>query len=59
MRQKSLKDVRDMYKETDMRCEGCNSEVDTQPHVLVCGAYRDLRESRDLRKDGDMVNKAR
>ena len=28
---------------------------DTQLHVLVCGAYADLRVGKELEKDSDMV----
>ena len=58
MRQKSLKDVRNSirtrthlwegikgnnFKNGDMSCEGCGQYKGTQPHVMVCKAYKDLK----------------
>ena len=37
-------------------CEGCNGYVDTQSHVKVCIAYKNLREGKNLDKDKDLVD---
>ena len=36
-------------------CDSCQSEVDTQTHVLYCPAYKKLREDKDLNSDQDLV----
>ena len=43
------------FRNSDMQCQGCKSMEDSQLHVLVCGAYGDLRVGKDLEKDSDMV----
>ena len=47
---------KNMYKGKDMQCEGCSMEVDTQSHVLVCEAYKDLREDKVLSSDEGVIN---
>ena len=44
------------FKNSDLQCQGCKSMEDSQLHVLVCGAYGDLRVGKDLEKDSDMVD---
>ena len=46
---------KNMYRDKDMQCGGCCMEVDTQSHVLVCEAYRDLREDKVLCSDEGMI----
>ena len=46
---------RNKYKDGDMRCEGCLQDEDTQPHVMLCTAYEDIRGSKDMSKDEDIV----
>ena len=43
------------YREEDRCCNGCEVAEDTQPHVLICEAYSDLREGKYLKRDADMV----
>ena len=35
-------------------CDSCQSEIDTQSHVLHCPAYAKLRQDRDLNNDSDI-----
>ena len=44
---------KNLYRDKDMRCQGCMVEVDMQSHVLQCKAYDDLRVDMDLMKDED------
>ena len=46
---------KNMYRDQDMKCGGCNMELDTQSHVLSCEAYRDLREDKVLSSDEGMI----
>ena len=31
-------------------------EVDTQAHAMMCTAYADLRDGKDMSNDSDLVN---
>ena len=44
------------FRNSDIQYQGCKSVEDSQLHVLVCGAYGDLRVGKDLEKDSDMVD---
>ena len=44
------------FRNSDIQCQGCKSVEDSQLHVLVSGAYGDLRVGKDLEKDSDMVD---
>ena len=43
-------------KYSDLKCEACGSETDSQSHAMVCPEYADLRVSVDFTKDEDLVN---
>ena len=43
------------FTKNDLKCDGCNQEMDTQSHVLVCQAYGDLREGLSFKQDMDLV----
>ena len=45
-----------MYKQDGISCEGCGIEVDTQAHAMICPAYADLRDGKDMGNDSDLVN---
>ena len=50
-----------MHAESLWTCEGCSNlgvigYRDTQQHILVCPAYTEFREGKDLSKDNDLVN---
>ena len=37
------------YLGENIKCEGCNQELDTQGHVVDCEEYADIKEGLDLR----------
>ena len=37
------------------QCSSCQSAIETQEHVLFCGAYATLREQKDLNSDKDLA----
>ena len=43
-------------RESLWRCESCQTNIDTQKHVLFCPAYKKLREGKSLENDMDVVN---
>ena len=47
---------KNMYKHASLSCEGCGMEVDTQAHAMMCTAYADLRDGKDMSNDSDLVN---
>ena len=47
----------DKSYEADLwKCERSQSCIETQEHVLVCPAYADLREGKDIQSDKDLVS---
>ena len=42
-------------KYSDLKCEGCGRETDSQSHNMVCPEYEDLRVNVDFAKDEDLV----
>ena len=36
-------------------CDSCRRAIDTQSHVIVCGAYSKLREGKDINNDIDVA----
>ena len=36
-------------------CDSCESEVDTNSHVLYCESYKELREGKDISCDRDLA----
>ena len=46
---------KNMYKSDSLSCEGCGVEVDTQAHAMICPAYADLRDGKDMGNDSDLV----
>ena len=44
------------YQEACWRCDSCQTCIETQEHVLICPAYAELREGKDIKNDRDLVN---
>jgi hypothetical protein len=45
------------YGRENLGCAACSTGiVESQPHVLQCAVYEDLREGLDLEKDRDMIS---
>ena len=43
------------YKFQQWVCPGCNEQLDTQSHIMVCSAYLHLRNDKNLDDDGELV----
>ena len=43
------------FKEDMWRCDSCQSQIDTQSHVLFCPAYQQLRAGKDIQNDEDLT----
>ena len=43
------------FKEDNWKCDSCQSQVDTQSHVLFCPAYQQLRAGKDIHNDEDLT----
>ena len=43
-------------RESLWKCDSCQTNIDTQKHVLFCPAYKKLREGKSLENDMDIVN---
>ena len=39
-----------------LECQGCQTSIDTQDHVLVCPFFSDLRQDLDLKNDKYLVH---
>ena len=39
-----------------LECQGCQTSIDTQDHVLFCPFFSDLRQDLDLKNDRDLVH---
>ena len=39
------------YKDEQMLCDSCESEIDVNTHILHCPAYAELRKNRVLNND--------
>ena len=37
------------------KCDSCQTNIETQNHILWCPAYADLRAGKDIKKDKDLV----
>ena len=47
----------DMLNRTTLwQCDSCETNIDTQKHILFCPAYKTLREGKSLDNDKDIVN---
>ena len=41
---------------TDLwKCDSCQSEIDSQSHVMVCEAYKSLREGKNINDNKDLT----
>ena len=36
-------------------CDSCQSAIDDMAHVMICQAYQPLREGKDMKSDGDII----
>ena len=43
------------YKDTNLLCDSCESEVDDYLHVLYCSSYKELRDGKSLKNDTDLA----
>ena len=43
------------FKEDLWLCDSCQSQIDTQSHVLFCPAYQQLRIDKDIKNDEDLI----
>ena len=43
------------FKAEVWMCDSCQSQIDTQCHVLFCPAYKKLRDGKDLGNDKDIA----
>ena len=43
-------------KEALWQCQSCESNIDTQQHIMWCPAYKDLREGKSMDSETDVVN---
>ena len=43
------------FKAEVWMCDSCQSQIDTQSHVLFCPAYKKLRDGKDLGSDKDLA----
>ena len=41
------------YRSDGWKCEGCREEVEANIHVLICRAYNELRNVKDLKESED------
>ena len=37
------------------KCDSCQSEIDSQSHVMVCEAYKTLREGKNINDNKDIT----
>ena len=37
------------------RCDSCQTNIDSQSHVMVCEAYKSLREGKDINNNNDIA----
>ena len=44
------------YSDELWRCDSCQSSIETQQHVLICPAYSELRQGKDIKNDKDLVS---
>ena len=44
-----------LNKATLWRCDSCCRSIDTQDHIIICPAYKHLREGKSLFCDKDLV----
>ena len=43
------------FREELFVCDSCESAIDTMSHVMICPAYQQLREEKDINSDKDML----
>ena len=37
------------------KCDSCQSNIDTQDHIMWCPAYLELREGKNMKDDKDLI----
>ena len=43
------------FREDLFVCDSCESAIDTMSHVMICPAYQQLREGKDVNSDKDVL----
>ena len=43
------------FKSSMCMCDSCQSEIDSQAHVLICPSYRKLKEDKNMYDDKDLA----
>ena len=43
------------FKAQIWMCDSCQSQIDSQSHVMFCPAYKKLREGKDINNDKDIA----
>ena len=43
------------FKAQIWMCDSCQTQIDSQSHVLFCPAYSKLREDKDINNDKDIA----
>ena len=44
------------YSDELWRCDSCQTCIETQQHVLICPAYSELWEGKDINNDKDLAS---
>ena len=44
------------FKAQIWMCDSCQSQIDSQSHVMICPAYKTLREGKDIANTKDIAN---
>ena len=58
-------DVKFNYKHSPInvqslwQCESCQTNIETQSHIMWCPAYSELREGKDITNDNDLIEYVR
>ena len=42
-------------RESLWKCDSCQTNIDTQKHIMWCPAYKELREGKSLESDIDIA----
>ena len=58
-------DVKFNYKHSPInvqslwQCDSCQTNIETQSHIMWCPAYSELREGKDITNDNDLIEYVR
>ena len=44
------------YSDELWKCDSCQTSIESQQHVLICPAYSELREGKDINNDKDLTS---